>query len=103
MSDNKLNLKAIRCPEAMIYVRRAITNAINAEFKGNVVISTIESSMKRDLALYVENCEAEITVSDEITNPLSKDIKAQWLESGEATQCELDDITHTNEFCLTFR
>lgn len=97
-----LNLKALRCPAAMIYVRRAITSAINEGFNGIVVISTIEPSMKRDLALFIASCDKNIRISDEVIHPLSEDLKREWLEEGEVTMCELEGIESTREFALTF-
>jgi hypothetical protein len=97
-----LDLKALRCPAAMIYVRRAINNAIDAKFNGEVQIHTIEASMARDLALYINSCDATIRIGVENIKDLSEKQKAQWLKSGEATECELKGIEQTRTFTLMF-
>lgn len=101
MTQN-LNLKALRCPAAMIYVRRAIQNAIDTNFKGIVVVSTIEPSMKRDIALFLNSCDANINISEENKVALTDCLQKEWVESGEATTCELENIDSIQEFALTF-
>lgn len=105
MSSQQLKLEATRCPVAMIYVRQAVREALDAGFKGVVVIHTIEASMERDLPLFLSNfySPTEVDLIDKKEVPLLESIKSEWLNSGEAVIEDLANIDTQHLFTLTFK
>ena len=102
MKPKHLQLEAARCPMAMIYVRKSINLAVAAGYAGDVIITTIEPSMKRDLPLFLTSVENNVNLKSHDITPLSTNLKNAWLESGEATSDELINITDQHSFTLTF-
>ena len=104
-NSHHLNLEATRCPIAMVYLRRAIEKATASGFSGEVVITTIEQSMERDLPLYLSNFHGEtgaVKLKDKKKIPLESKIKSTWLASGEAIEEELQGVEQQQIFTLVF-
>ena len=97
-----MNLKATRCPEAMLLVRKAIENAVEQEFSGSVCIHTIEQSMSRDLPFYLNSQATGVTLVSTGNIPLSATLRVDWLNSGEALEEDLNGIEKIQTFTLTF-
>lgn len=102
ITTHQLDLKANRCPAAMIYVRRAIDGAISQEFIGSLTVLTIEPSMHRDLKQYVSAIDADVTISTSTSSVLNVEMKKEWLLSGEAIDSELEEIENIHVFTLVF-
>lgn len=98
----KFNLYALTCPMAMVYVRRAVNDAIKNQFEGKVMIITIEASMGRDLPLFLSNVSEFVKLTEQSAIELPKDLKENWLETAEATTDELKGVTHQHLFTLMF-
>ncbi|QIR16662.1 hypothetical protein [Shewanella aestuarii] len=97
------DLKTTRCPEAMIYVRRALSSAISDNFKGDLQLRTIEQSMKRDLPYYLAQLEhSDVKLISAITSPLEESVKERWLEDAEAIEDDLLNIDEQIIFNIKF-
>ncbi|MBO1897733.1 hypothetical protein HNW13_018505 [Shewanella sp. BF02_Schw] len=92
------DLKASRCPDAMIYVRRAISAAVSGDFNGDVEIRTIEGSMLRDLPHYLAQVE-NVTIIESTSVILTNATREDWVANGEAID---DDLININQQ-LVFR
>jgi TusA-related sulfurtransferase len=101
-TTHQLDLKANRCPAAMIYVRRAIDGASSQEFTGSLTVLTIEPSMHRDLKQYVNAIDADVTISSLTSSALNEEKKSEWLLAGEAIDNELEGIENIHVFTLVF-
>lgn len=99
MSVYPLDLKAARCPSAMSYVRMALNAAQDKKFTGQVLISTIEQSMPRDLEYFVSTLNSVSLVKTE-SKALSEDVRKEWLSSGEAVVDELEGIESITIFTV---
>jgi len=82
------DLKASRCPDAMLFVRRAINSAIENGYQGNVELRTIEPSMIRDLPYYCSQLD-QVEILNVYHTKLSELTKQQWLDNDDAIEDEL--------------
>jgi hypothetical protein len=95
MSQEIFDLGAARCPDAMIYVRSALEDAVNNGFTGNVDITTIEPSMVRDLPFFINNhLDNKISITQVSKKVIAEATKLAWLDTGEAID---DDLIAINE------
>lgn len=99
--NHLMDLKATRCPTAMLIIRRAIDSAKSEEFVGKVTIRTIEMSAERDVTYYLAQVEG-VEVSAVETNVLPNHLVDEWIESGEAITCELKGVSTYHDIELLF-
>ncbi|GGB52943.1 hypothetical protein GCM10011607_11800 [Shewanella inventionis] len=95
------DLKASRCPDAMLYIRRAIDAASKGMFTGELEIRTIEQSIERDLPYYVAQIE-HVTIVDVHSTSLSESTKVEWVENDDAIEDDVSDVHKQIIFKLSF-
>lgn len=100
MYEFQLNLLAARCPSAMSYVRSSLLKAIENNVSGQLVISTIEPSMTRDLPYFINTLD-NVVLNDNSTTVLPESVKAAWIESGEAFEEDVEGIDKVHLFTIT--
>ncbi|MBB1389488.1 hypothetical protein H5185_08640 [Shewanella sp. SG44-6] len=100
MKNNEFDLKATRCPIAMVYVRRALTLAIEQEFEGNLTIKTIEPSLLRDLSFFAGHFEGKIDIINSSQTDVTLSMKNNWIESNVAIDDELNDIKYQHNILV---
>ncbi|GIC77630.1 hypothetical protein [Moritella sp. F3] len=103
VQTKKMDLKAIKCPTAMVYIRRAIENAVSQSFTGHVEIITIEPSVERDLTYFLASIDGNASIVKVIKEPLTDDLRNDWLSSGEALPAEIENITDKIHLTVEFK
>jgi TusA-related sulfurtransferase len=97
------DLKSTRCPEAMLHVRKAIDTACSKNFKGRVLIKTIEPSMERDLPFYINQVSGAVSILNTHKQTLKQETKQRWITSNEAIEEDLTLIEFQYLYELEFK
>ena len=82
MTEQTLDLKTLRCPTALLRVRQALRKfADTADDGAKLIIQSIEPSLTRDLAYFIEHDVPNVKIADHLKASITPSDRESWLLS----------------------
>lgn len=98
-----LDLKAHRCPTAMILARRTLRNVISGELvdnDGTIAIQTIEPSFVRDLPVFLNSEAPNISIESVLSGDISIESIQEWKALG---RFDNEDWEGQTQYCFLLK
>ncbi|MCG9575414.1 hypothetical protein L1D14_04105 [Vibrio tubiashii] len=100
MTVARLDLMNLRCPDALLRLRRGVENFLNSSHSSLEVIG-IEPSLVRDLPYALEHNSWPVILHSS-TQPVPSDLRKQWLSEVDCGEEDIYfDVTEILYFKLT--
>jgi len=94
ITEQTLDLETLRCPTALLRVRQALrTFADTANIGAKLIIQSIEPSLTRDIAYFIEHEIPNIIIADQLSAEITPSDRNMWLSSDEHDE---DDFIELN-------
>jgi hypothetical protein len=90
----QINLDAFRCPDATIYMRRAIKSFEEQANTHTLTLVTIEPSMERSLRHLLEDKPA-LTLGAAQQTPITHDLRQTWADNFDEEDHEDVHVVYT--------
>lgn len=95
ITEQSLDLNTLRCPTALLRVRQALrVFADTANIGSKLIIQSIEPSLTRDLAYFIEHDVPNIKIADQLKAEITPSDRDKWLSSDDHDE---EDFIGLNE------